>query len=139
MTHDYYILKGREIKSTKDVLEWGQWFEAADNTRIIKQENSKLNYWVSTVFLGVDYNFSNEGEPILFETMVFNSKKESAELDSERYRTYAEAELGHALMVAKWSKRKSVYKYKFSEWWRFKYNRIGNWWRMKFKRKGKKL
>lgn len=28
-------------------------------------------YDVSTIFLGIDYNWGGEGQPILFETMIF--------------------------------------------------------------------
>ena len=31
---------------------------------------------VSTVFLGLDYNFSGQGWPLLFETMIFGGKRD---------------------------------------------------------------
>jgi len=139
MTHDYYILVGREIRKAKGVLEWGAWFEKAD--RIIKQETTPLGYWVSTVFLGTDYNFSDEGEPILFETMVFNKKnKANGELDMNRYRSYAEAELGHTLMVVKWSSKWQVFKHKIGGWWDYRKIRMNYRWeriKAKFRRKKK--
>lgn len=51
---------------------------------------------VSTVFLGIDHNFSGLGKPVLFETMVFNGP-----LDQEmnRYCTEAAAREGHKRMV----------------------------------------
>lgn len=52
---------------------------------------------VSTVFLGVDHNFSGEGAPVLYETMVFGG---SLDMESERYRTRDEAVAGHAKWVA---------------------------------------
>lgn len=142
MTHDYYYLVGREIKSTNDVLEWSEHFKKEE--RLIKQETTPLGYWVSTVFLGVDYNFSNEGDPILFETMVFNKqgKNPSSEMDQDRYRSYEQAELGHSLMMAKWSNKWGVRKYLLAEWWQRKWYRFKHVIQTKiinkFKRKAKK-
>ena len=45
----------------------------SDN-RFIKQECVKYNnetYFVSTVDLGINHNFFNEGDPIYWETMIF--------------------------------------------------------------------
>jgi hypothetical protein len=50
------------------------------------------------VFLGVDHNFFDEGEPVLFETMVFGGKYDE---EQERYITYEQAEQGHAQWVEK--------------------------------------
>ncbi|MCK4858907.1 MAG: hypothetical protein KAT58_13115 [candidate division Zixibacteria bacterium] len=52
---------------------------------------------VSTVFLGLDHNFSGEGHPVLFETMVFGESPLADE--QERYCTWDEAVAGHAAMV----------------------------------------
>jgi len=51
---------------------------------------------VSTVFLGIDHSHRPDGEPVLFETMIFGGP-----LDQEmrRYHTWEEAEKGHAEMV----------------------------------------
>ena len=55
---------------------------------------------VSTVFLALDHNFGEGGDPILFETMVFGPD-DFNEHDMERYRTYEEAVEGHRMMVEK--------------------------------------
>ena len=86
-----------------NVLEWGRWFETAHKKRIVKQETLPKGKWVSTVFLGIDYNFSG-GKPLLFETMVFPNKKDLEELDMDRYSTWEEAQKGHKRMVKKWLK-----------------------------------
>lgn len=52
---------------------------------------------VSTVFLCIDHNFGG-GEPLLFETMVFGVRDKYRY--TERYHTWAEAEEGHARIVA---------------------------------------
>ena len=88
-----YILEGREPKAVDDVIEWARWFEKADlhvaKTKILSDVE------VSTVFLGLDHNFSG-GEPILFETMIFGGKYDQYQ---ERYATWAEAEAGHEVAV----------------------------------------
>lgn len=69
-------------------------------------------FWISTVFLLIDHDFSFSGRSIHFETMVFNHNKRVknyAELDMNRYHTYEESIKGHAAMVRKyrkiWNKR----------------------------------
>lgn len=51
---------------------------------------------MSTVFLGLDHNFSG-GEPILFETMIFGGPLDG---EQRRYHTYDQAERGHTEAVA---------------------------------------
>src|SRR6266480_3669208 len=60
--------------------------------------------WISTVWLGLDYSFMN-GPPLIFETMVFESKDDLSEIDCERYSTENEAILGHEEMVKKYEPR----------------------------------
>lgn len=52
---------------------------------------------VSTVFLGCDHNWSGEGPPVLFETMVFGGPLDEEQV---RYCTLAEARAGHSLLCA---------------------------------------
>jgi hypothetical protein len=58
--------------------------------RIIKQEHVGP-YWVSTVWLGIYSNI--DGEPEIFETMVFNNKDYGE--DQWRYTTLEDATAGH--------------------------------------------
>lgn len=53
---------------------------------------------VSTVWLGVDYNFSRQGPPLIFETMIFGNHL-LAEDACWRYATEEEALAGHARVV----------------------------------------
>ena len=74
--HDKYILneKGEPVVEP-DLLTWGRWLQDHDDLRIVKQEWIE-NVRVSTVFLGLDYNWRLRGPPVLWETMTFsNSKK----------------------------------------------------------------
>ena len=54
---------------------------------------------ISTVFLCIDHNFSQEGGPILFETMIFNCPSSELNHYQKRYRTWEEAERGHEKAV----------------------------------------
>lgn len=91
---DKYILdeKGNPVPEP-DLLKWAKWFETA-NRRVARDQigDSKI----STVFLGVDYNFT-EGQPLLWETMVFGGP-----LDEEQERcsgSREQAQAMHARMV----------------------------------------
>ena len=58
--------------------------------------------WVSTVWMGLNHRFG-DGPPLIFETMVFPSRDDMGDLDSDRYSTEAEAFAGHERMVAWWT------------------------------------
>ena len=96
---------GKEI----NLEEWGKLFGDKDY-KIIKQETLPDGKKVSTVWLGLDHNFG-EGEPLIFETMVFSSEGDFSDVDVERYSTLEEAQKGHKEMVKKWS-RKEILKIK---------------------------
>lgn len=109
-----YILVDGEPVPEPDILKWGRWFEG-DTRRIANTKGE--GYTISTVFLGLDHNFSGEGPPILFETMVFKNKDWDGDgkdglpdEDCARYCTKKEAEAGHTAMVAKWSQGESEIK-----------------------------
>lgn len=101
MTNKHYILKGKRVYVVS-LMEWAKWFETKGKDRIVKQETLPNGKWVSTVFLGLDYNYGLRGAPILFETMVFPSKKNMSELDCNRYSTYGQSIKGHKQMVKQW-------------------------------------
>lgn len=104
MTLHHYILKDGKI-ITVPLLEWAQWIEERSN-KIIEQTEVPGGT-VSTVFLGLDHNFSNSGPPLLFETMVFmvedqDSKYGTRECETDRYATIGDAKKGHWEFVAKY-------------------------------------
>jgi hypothetical protein len=68
---DRYILNGHDPVRCNDLYEWARFIERPD--RIVAQEHVGP-FWVSTVFLGLDHRFGNDGPPILFETGVFVDK-----------------------------------------------------------------
>lgn len=54
---------------------------------------------ISTVFLGMDHQFFDDGPPLIFETMVFSSDYPAIDEGCERYTTWDEAERGHHATV----------------------------------------
>lgn len=90
----FYYLKDKKIIRTTNVREWAKEFE---KNRMVAQDRVN-NSFISTVFLGIDHNYSGQGKPLLFETMVFGG-----ELDEEqmRYSSWDEAVDGHAFMISK--------------------------------------
>jgi hypothetical protein len=101
----YYVLEGKTPvpldRTQANLLIWGEWFEHADR-RVAQTQVGP--YWVSTVFLGLDHNFTGTGPPILFETMVFSSDEEGergspVDLEMHRYSTWEVAEMGHHTIV----------------------------------------
>jgi hypothetical protein len=90
-----YILNGHDAVIEPDIRTWSKWMQAT-NTHVAKDE---LNgYLVSTVFLGLDHNFTSGGKPQLFDTMVF-PEGDMSELYCARYATWDEAEAGHKLAI----------------------------------------
>lgn len=90
----FYILKNCHPVEC-DLFTWGKWFEQFKNRIVAKTEISS-NIRVSTIFLGIDHGFGDEGPPLLFETMVFGGPADST---MERYSTWNEAEQGHEAIV----------------------------------------
>lgn len=88
----YILTKDHEIIEEPNVAYFGRWFEDLKNRKVKQAEVGP--YFVSTIFLGIDHNWSKQGPPRLFETMVFPGKS-SRDLYCERYTTWDEAVKGH--------------------------------------------
>jgi hypothetical protein len=95
---DKYLLVGQTPVPCVDLLTWAREFETMDR-RVA--ETTVGDFWVSTVFLGLDHNWGHRGSPLLFETMVFPADKDTRGLDihCERCSTWLEAEAQHARIV----------------------------------------
>jgi hypothetical protein len=90
-----YILVDRKPVPEPDLLKWAAWIK--DREKSIVAQTEIGNIFVSTIFLGLDYNFLGNGEPILFETMAFKGG-ESLDIQ-ERCCTWEQAEAQHRLVV----------------------------------------
>lgn len=89
MKDGHYILGGKSGREAiqVDLMTWAKWYARQEDgtmehrrvaAETIKEPNRFLwalgirpDYWVSTVFLGLDHNWSQKGPPHIFETMVF--------------------------------------------------------------------
>jgi hypothetical protein len=69
--------------------------------KVVKQETLPDGKWISTVWLGLDHSHMGT-PPLIFETMVFESRGSMKDLDQDRYSTEIEALAGHEAMKAKW-------------------------------------
>jgi hypothetical protein len=95
MTPLQYILDENNKPVEADLFLWAAWMDNQTN-RIVGYTQINSQVEVSTVFLGLDHNFSNEGPPILFETMIFGG---SCNENQWRWRTWDEAKAGHEFAV----------------------------------------
>lgn len=87
---DHYILVKR-VPIAVDVMSWARWFEK--NAAACRVAETKIgDVRVSTVFLGLNHNFADDGPPILFETMVFGDPHNG---EIWRYESWKDAEIGH--------------------------------------------
>lgn len=102
----YYKLIGRLPVPVRDMIEWARWFETAGRI-VIKTDVGPLH--VSTVFLGLDHNWSPDPDapPLLFETMIFGADADMTPPTTlrelllgrdyqRRFATWDEAQKGHA-------------------------------------------
>jgi hypothetical protein len=97
-----YILDANGNVVPVDILEWGRWMNASiskNENRCVAQTRINKDVYISTVFLGVDHNFSNPGDPpVLWETMVFGGEYNE---EQERYSSGIDAIRGHVRWVDK--------------------------------------
>ena len=91
MTGIYVLDEHHNIHPQPDLLKWGKWMETPGN-RIVKQETLPDGVTVSTVFLGLDHRFGDDGPPVLFETMIFGGEHDN---DAARCCTWDEALAQH--------------------------------------------
>lgn len=118
MSEKYILAEdGKTPVQCDDLMQWAHWME--DNRDLRKIAFTKVpGGRVSTVFLGLDHNFSDGEAPILFESMHF-ADGSWADLACDRYSTYEEAIAGHWRMVEEVSANKTVVDrmwYKLLDW-----------------------
>lgn len=87
----YYILKDKRPVKVSSVLECGEWLENTKDRIVDKTVIADVE--VSTVFIGLDHNFSGHGEPLLFETLVFGENYDTTGM--QRCSTWEQAEKQH--------------------------------------------
>ncbi len=90
MNGKYILAKdGKTPIECDDLKEWGRWMNG-DERIVRRTEVGEVT--VSTVFLGLDHNFTDWGPPQLWETMIFGGKHDGRQW---RYTSREAAENGH--------------------------------------------
>ena len=101
--HEYYDKEGNSISEAVWVI-----LHSTSRYKILKHLRLDNDYWVSTVWLGMDHRWVDEGPPLIFETMVFYPpSKGGNESQMQRYSSEEEALLGHE----KWLKNIKILKF----------------------------
>lgn len=91
----HYIERDGVPVEEPDVLTWARWYETADRRVAL----AEVDDWkVSTVFLGINYRFSDIGAPLVYETMVFGGPLDQ---ECERSETREDALRVHGQWVAR--------------------------------------
>ena len=104
MKEEHNLMLEQRYDKHGNPITWNEWVAIVQNQpdhKRVAETDLPDGKWVSTVWLGLDYSFSGEGPPIIFETMVFPARDNWRELDMDRYSTPEEAEEGHQRMVEK--------------------------------------
>ena len=99
---DYFDKDGTPMT----LMEWAAKFEDFDY-KVVASDNGKI-YQVSTIWLGINHNFADDGPPLIFESMVFPLDSYEDQ-DCRRYATEAEALAGHDELVSEWLVNEPVY------------------------------
>lgn len=100
---EYYDRQGNPMT----LEEWAESVERRTPEYKRVAETTVGQLWVSTVWLGLDHNWSPPGEhhvPLIFETMVF-PRWNYSELWMDRYPTEAAALAGHEVAV-EWARKR---------------------------------
>lgn len=84
-----YILVKQKAVPCHDLVEWGMWMQ--ERVKHVGDITTKRGIRISTVFLGLDHQYG-EGEPLLFETMIFGNNVGDMMC---RYSTFNQAREGH--------------------------------------------
>lgn len=88
----YILAEDGRTPLAVDVMVWARWFDDPGKRRVANDVIGGVQ--VSTVFLGLDHDFTGKGPPVLWETMVFDEEQ-----DCERYASYEDAVAGHQRLV----------------------------------------
>ena len=95
----YYDFDGKPINE----VDWANLYHPMEQRIFGKDRVGK--FFVSTVWLGVNYNYNPNGKPLIFETMIFDESKNSEDVGWRRYSTKEEALAGHQEAI-KWAKKR---------------------------------
>lgn len=91
----YYLLDKNKNPYPVDLDKFSSTSDCESTSIVKKTYLRKYNIEVSTIFMCVSYNFSPNGQPILFETMIFCPDYEEYNCWQQRYCTWKQARAGH--------------------------------------------
>jgi hypothetical protein len=94
----YYKLDENKSVIPSSLEEWSNLTEGTLPANFKHVGNEIVNgNRISTVFIGMCFDFMNNGIPLVFETMIFDENGSSCYQD--RYSTWKEAEEGHQYAI----------------------------------------
>ncbi len=97
---DYYKLDENKNAIPCSIDEW-----AECRNKMIKEKSKHVaqetinDKWISTIWIGIDHQWHDKGQPQIFETMIFEDNGKGYEIYCNRYSTWKEAEEGHQKSV----------------------------------------
>ncbi len=92
----HYILDGNGVPVIEDdIFKWGAWWSTNHERCVVGQTKLLSGATVSTVFLATDHNWKSYGDPLLYETMVFDADHSVWDGYMQRYSTLEQAVIGH--------------------------------------------
>lgn len=100
---DYYYLDDNKRAIPCTLAEWAD-NRASLEKRQVDWKVIDRRYIVSTVFLGIDHNYNDDGPPLIFETMVFNVATGWMDIYCTRCSTWEEAVEMQAVAMRKYMK-----------------------------------
>ncbi len=99
----YVPTTGGEFRPA-ELMEWAEWNERhtiepfLEGGRVVARDELPGQVSVSTVFLGLNHRYVGEGDPLVFETMIFGGPHDGSQW---RYTTYNAALAGHDQALAR--------------------------------------
>lgn len=73
-------------------------YRRVGRSKILDAADPTTSFDVSTVWMGLDYRFGDDGPPLIFETMIWPEGSQD-ESDCQRWPTLKDAQLGHTSFV----------------------------------------
>lgn len=96
--HLWYNRQGQPISTEQaNTLLGDPAYKRVGLTHVTSSSDPGIDYQISTVWLGVNHNYVDDGAPIIFETMVFGF--DGADQYMQRYATEDQARAGHTETV----------------------------------------
>lgn len=89
----YYLVENKKVIPCSEE-DWDEWESSDGEVATYSMEA----YIISTFFLGIDYEYKEDGNHLFFQTCIYNSDKGPflfKKPEKNRYSTWEEAEEGH--------------------------------------------